>query len=277
MDLTEGTFKEKNDRAKRMMLWFGIISLIMSFAVKFENQHLIMKPITYIIIALLFGLNFGYGQDLNSFFKEANYFFENHVSEGKVNYSKIKSNTDQLNNLVKVIGNLKVSGSDSNTQQAFLINAYNVLVIKGIIDHYPINSPLDKVGFFDKTTYKVSGESLTLNDIENKKLRAAFDDPRFHFVLVCGALGCPPLISAAYMPNSLNEQLNTQTKLALNNPEFIKVKKNKVQLSEIFKWYKEDFVKNGDEIVFINKYRKTPIDTKSKISYYTYNWNLNNN
>jgi len=32
MDLTEGTLKEKNDRAKKMMLWFGIISLIMSFA-----------------------------------------------------------------------------------------------------------------------------------------------------------------------------------------------------------------------------------------------------
>ena len=32
MDLTEGTIQEKNDRAKRMMLWFGIISLIMSFA-----------------------------------------------------------------------------------------------------------------------------------------------------------------------------------------------------------------------------------------------------
>lgn len=32
MDLTEGTLQEKNDRAKRMMLWFGIISLIMSFA-----------------------------------------------------------------------------------------------------------------------------------------------------------------------------------------------------------------------------------------------------
>lgn len=32
MDLTEGTIKEKNDRAKRMMLWFGIMSLIMSFA-----------------------------------------------------------------------------------------------------------------------------------------------------------------------------------------------------------------------------------------------------
>ena len=32
MDLTQGTLQEKNKRAKKMMLWFGIISLIMSFA-----------------------------------------------------------------------------------------------------------------------------------------------------------------------------------------------------------------------------------------------------
>lgn len=32
MDLTQGTEKEKTIRAKKMMLWFGIISLIMSFA-----------------------------------------------------------------------------------------------------------------------------------------------------------------------------------------------------------------------------------------------------
>lgn len=32
MDLTQGTLKEKKQRAKKMMLWFGIISLIMSFA-----------------------------------------------------------------------------------------------------------------------------------------------------------------------------------------------------------------------------------------------------
>nr|WP_321221678.1 cytochrome c oxidase subunit 3 [uncultured Psychroserpens sp.] len=32
MDLTEGTLEQKNDRAKRMMLVFGIGSLIMSFA-----------------------------------------------------------------------------------------------------------------------------------------------------------------------------------------------------------------------------------------------------
>ena len=32
MDLTQGTLEEKHNRAKKMMLWFGIISLVMSFA-----------------------------------------------------------------------------------------------------------------------------------------------------------------------------------------------------------------------------------------------------
>jgi cytochrome c oxidase subunit 3 len=32
MDLTQGTQEEKQIRAKKMMLWFGIVSLIMSFA-----------------------------------------------------------------------------------------------------------------------------------------------------------------------------------------------------------------------------------------------------
>lgn len=32
MDLTQGSAKVKNDRAKNMMLWFGIVSLLMGFA-----------------------------------------------------------------------------------------------------------------------------------------------------------------------------------------------------------------------------------------------------
>ncbi len=32
MDLTQGTDREKQDRSKKMMLWFGIISLLMGFA-----------------------------------------------------------------------------------------------------------------------------------------------------------------------------------------------------------------------------------------------------
>nr|WP_298994366.1 cytochrome c oxidase subunit 3 [uncultured Allomuricauda sp.] len=32
MDLTQGSERQKNSRAKKMMLWFGIVSLIMGFA-----------------------------------------------------------------------------------------------------------------------------------------------------------------------------------------------------------------------------------------------------
>ena len=32
MDLTQGTEKEKQQRSKKMMLWFGIVSLLMGFA-----------------------------------------------------------------------------------------------------------------------------------------------------------------------------------------------------------------------------------------------------
>ena len=153
----------------------------------------------------------------------------------------IKDPTD-LNDLLALAEKISVTKDQANAYQAFWINAYNLSVIKGIIDNYPIKSPLDKAGFFDKTTYKLGGKAITLNDIEHKLLRATFKDARFHFVLVCGALGCPPLINEAYLPDTLEHQLERQTKIALNGT-FLKVntKKKRVEGSEILKWYKEDF------------------------------------
>ena len=95
--------------------------------------------------------------------------------------------------------------------------------------------------------------------------------------MVCGAIGCPPLIDKAYLPSTLDAQLEQQTKLAING-DFLKVntKKKRVEASEILKWYKEDFTKNGtNEIDFINKYRAKKVSENSKISYFTYNWSLN--
>ena len=122
----------------------------------------------------------------------------------------------------------------------------------------------------------MAGTRITLNDIENKKLRAKFNEPRFHFVLVCGALGCPPIIPKAYTPANLEKLLEKQTVQALNDPNFIQVKGNKVAFSEIFKWYKEDFIKNGSEIDFLNQYRKEKVSTDAKVTYYSYDWRLNN-
>jgi hypothetical protein len=77
------------------------------------------------------------------------------------------------------------------------------------------------------------------------------------------------------MPTKLDSQLERQTKKALNNNNFIKVSKNKVAFSEIFKWYKEDFVTNGNELQFLNIYRTDKVSEDAKITYYSYDWRLN--
>ncbi len=231
-----------------------------------------------IITVLLFISSMvSHSQDLNAFFTKADAFFQSNVSDGKVAYSNIHKDPNALNELLTIASTISVSESDASNYQAFWINAYNLAVIKGIIDHYPTKSPLDHNGFFDGVTYKLAGKDITLNDIENKQLRAKFKDARIHFVLVCGAIGCPPLINNAYLPGTLEQQLNKQTKLAING-SFIKVntKKKRIQGSEILKWYKEDFTMNGTtEIDFINKYRNEKISGKYKLSYFPYDWRLN--
>lgn len=235
-----------------------------------------MQKRLIIVVITLISLE-GFSQDLNTFFSMTDAFFKINVEDGKVAYSKIHSSQDELNSVLNIAKGISVSKNNADKYQAFWINAYNLAVIKGIIDKYPTNSPLDNNGFFDKTTYNLGGKTITLNDIEHKLLRGNFKDPRFHFVLVCGAIGCPPLISKAYLPDNLNAQLDTQTKIAING-SFLKVnsKKKRVQASQIMEWYKEDFTKNGQsEIDFINKYRTEKLDKKFKLSYFAYDWRVN--
>ncbi|MBC2844368.1 DUF547 domain-containing protein [Winogradskyella flava] len=228
------------------------------------------------LITFLFSLAIS-AQDLDTFFSKTNTFLGTHVKNGKVDYKTIHKDQSDLDEILKIAEKISVKASDGNSYQAFWINAYNVSVIKGIIDNYPTKSPLDNTGFFDKTTYNLGGKSITLNDVEHKLLRAKFKDARFHFVLVCGAIGCPPLINEAYMPNTLDEQLETQTKKAING-SFLRVneKKKKVEASEIMKWYEDDFTMDGmTKIDFINKYRTEQIPDNYKLSYFSYNWTLN--
>ncbi len=229
------------------------------------------------IVLVFFGTQNLEAQNLESFFNKADAFFKTNVSNGNVAYSKIYKHPEALKDVLKIAETVSVSENDKQAYQAFWVNAYNLAVIKGVIDNYPVKSPLDDAGFFDKNKYSFGGMSVTLNDIEHKLLRAKFKDPRFHFVLVCGAVGCPPLISEAYLPSTFNSQLDMQTKLALNGSFLIvNFKKKRVEGSEILKWYKEDFTMNGtSEIDFINIYRTEKIPANFKLSYFPYNWNLN--
>lgn len=237
-----------------------------------------MKPIQLILpIVLLFGSQFSNAQDLAEFFEKSDSFFSTYIIDGKVDYAAVKESPEQLNAILELAEGASVSKEDQKNYQAFWINGYNLHVIKGIVDNYPVKSPLDVIGFFDKVKRNIAGKQLTLNDIENKLLRANFpDEARFHFVLVCAGLGCPPIINGAYLPNTLEAQLQKQTELSLNNPNFIRQKGKKVLVSQIFEWYKVDFTQNGKtEIDFINQYREPKLDPKIKIGYYPYDWTLN--
>jgi hypothetical protein len=228
------------------------------------------KIFTLFLCCFLLGTS-SFAQE-NIFFNKTDTFLKKYVNEHKVDYDAIKKNPTELDEIIKLIATYELS-TDENTNKAFLINAYNLLVIKGVSVKFPVKSPLDIPGFFDKITYTIASKKATLNDIENKMLRAKYDDARLHFVLVCGANGCPPILPEAYLPKTLDAKLDQQTTKALNNPNFIKVMGDKIQLSQLFEWYKEDF--KNKEIEFINAFRKNKLNPKSKFSYYPYDWSLN--
>lgn len=203
-------------------------------------------------------------------------FLKNYVNSGLVDYALIKENINEINELIRSFDNVNTSTSEE--KKALLVNLYNLEAIKLLADNYPVSSPQEISNFYDKKFITYNHSLLSLNDIENDVIRKEFKDPRIHFALVCGALGCPPITNTAYTTKGLEDQLNQQTKLALNNNEFIKVILNDktVLVSEIFKWYESDFLKENKNILqFINKYRTTPIDEKYTLDYYPYNWKIN--
>ena len=190
-----------------------------------------------ILLALLLLGSFGLqAQTLEqTFFDQAEVFFKEHVKFGLVDYKALQDNQD-LEKLIEQVDNFDLMSVSDQTKKAFLINAYNLHVIHKVAQQYPIRSVQDDNGFFDPQKVKVAGMQLSLSKLENELLLKVYGDARLHFVLVCGAIGCPPITDFAYRPELLEDQLEQQTRLAINNPEFIKVNGSQVELSEIFKW-----------------------------------------
>jgi len=182
------------------------------------------------------------------------------------------------------------------------------LTLKAIIDNYPIKSswlksriyPKNSIrqisGVWKKLEFRVMGQNVTLWQIEHEILRKKFNEPRIHMAMVCAAMGCPPLRREPYVGNKLDEQLDDQTRQFLSNPEKFDINSSKdtVYLSEIFKWFAEDFVgkyspgrnigrhdKEMSAVLnFIASYikgaqKKYVLAGKYKIKYIDYDWSLN--
>ena len=220
---------------------------------------------------------FSSAQNLDIFFQKTDIFLKNYVINGSVHYKKIHQSPDQLDDLIASIKQINLKETSLSTQKAFWINAYNLLVIYNVVEDYPMHSPLEVNGFFKNKKQIVAGIKITLEELENQYLRIPFKDPNIHFALVCGAVGCPPIIPNVYLPETLDQQLETQTRKALNDPQFIRVDETsqKVYLSEIFRWYAQDFKYTGKVLNYINQYRDQPVPESYSIRYYEYDWRLN--
>ncbi|QPJ60678.1 MAG: DUF547 domain-containing protein [Candidatus Nitronauta litoralis] len=199
-----------------------------------------------------------------------------------VDYVEIKKDPGYI----KLIAGLKVFSPKAlktrREKLAFWINTYNVMAVKMVLDHYPVESIKDAGGIFSsvwkKKVGQVGGKDVTLNEIEHEILRP-MGEPRIHVAIVCASVSCPDLRPEAYKEDQLDGQLNDQMRQFLaNSSKGLKVSGKDVYISKIFKWFEEDFEVKGGVSNFLYPYapNSTRVALKNvSFDYLDYNWNLN--
>ncbi|WP_159949013.1 DUF547 domain-containing protein [Polaribacter septentrionalilitoris] len=210
-----------------------------------------------------------------------NDLLQNHVTDnGIVDYKSFKADQSKLENYISYLEKTSPDNSwSANKQKAFWINAYNAYTIKLILDNYPLKSIMD-IKQKGKTAWKipfakVGGKTYTLDHIEHEILRKKLFDPKIHVGVNCASGSCPKLGNIAFTEDNVETELTKLMKAFVNDPTRNKIDKKKVQISEIFNWFKDDFTKNGSVIDYLNTYSNTEIKSNAKISYKKYDWSLN--
>ncbi len=242
-------------------------------------RNLMKKIILFIILIVSTGFsNFAQPFDHSIFEKLLK---ENVNEKGLVNYKGF-AESKEFGEYLKQLATAKISEFDKNEQLSFLINAYNAFVIKNVIDHPGIKSPMQVRGFFDDIEFELAGEELTLNELEYDHV-LKIEPVLSHFGLVCGAVSCPKLIREAYEPETVYSRLEENAKEFINDKSKNKLdKENKtLYLSEIFKWFGKYFeAEYGSVLDFVKKYinpndKEFLLNNEIDIEYLKYNWRLN--
>jgi Protein of unknown function, DUF547 len=172
-------------------------------------------------------------------------------------------------------------------QRSYWINTYNTLVLRAVLEYWPLESVRDvKIsvssrvvpgkGFFYDRKVMVGGEETSLYKLEKEVLRNQ-KDPRLHFALNCGSESCPVLRPWEWT----DDQLDEAARDFINNPGNVSIEGDELMLSSIFKWYKKDFPK--DLHSFLQQYAEPRLneqlqdaqDKKYRTRYRTYDWSLN--
>jgi hypothetical protein len=83
---------------------------------------------------------------------------------------------------------------------------------------------------------------VTLDDIEHGIIRPTFKEARIHYAVNCASISCPPLATTPYRARILDAQLDEAARRFLASPEGLQVRGDTLRVSNIFKWYGEDFL-----------------------------------
>lgn len=207
---------------------------------------------------------------------------------GEVDYGAVKKNPASLDDYVR---SLAASSPDNrrelfpsrDAELAYWLNAYNALVMSGVVKAYPTKSVRDLgllYGFFRRKDYQLGGAQVSLLSLENDVIRKRYRDARIHFAIVCASLSCPRLDPKAFTEANLGSALDRLTRqfLAERRNLEIDAQANTIHLSALFDWYKEDF---GGTLEFVKKY--VPDTTRARIEsmrspklrYRDYDWSIN--
>ncbi|MEE9362652.1 MAG: DUF547 domain-containing protein [Cellulophaga sp.] len=199
-----------------------------------------------------------------------------HVAEnGDVDYKNFKKDISKLDTYLQYLGGNTLSKNAAKEERlAYYINLYNAATIKLILDKYPLKSITRIWRPWGKARIKIGDELYSLSTIEHEVLRK-MNEPRIHFAINCASYSCPKLLNEAYTASRLEEQLQKVTINFINDKTKNTYTKEFAKLSKIFKWYEEDFTKNGSLINYINRYKKTTLPVHTKIEYLSYDWSLN--
>jgi hypothetical protein len=206
-------------------------------------------------------------------------------TDGFVHYKGFIQDSAALNSYLRLLESAHPNDKNWSREQqmAYWINAYNAYTVQLIVRNYPVESIKDiKRGLafvnsvWDIKFIKIQGYTYDLNNIEHNILRPVYKDARIHAAVNCASFSCPKLLNQAYTAENLESQLDASMRNFVNDPVRNRISADKAEISEIFKWFKGDFVRDAGSVrAFVNRYAAVPIAEKTDINHIDYSWKLN--
>lgn len=171
--------------------------------------------------------------------------------QSRVAYAGLAADRDALKGVLAGFSALTpaaFAGFSRSQQMAFLINAYNAFTIELVLTEYPRLKSIKDIGSiisspWKKSFFRLLGEQRNLDWIEHEQLRPRYGDPRIHTAIVCASIGCPALKPEAYTGERLDGQLEDGMRRFLGDRTRNRAGAGKLEVSSIFKWFREDFEK----------------------------------